>query len=92
MFKILIIANFVIAFLDLLMGFFVGSVAYHKFCKDFPNVRVGKSPFVVRVAAYMRALIVALLPIANLLSLLCVIFAWDTAVDSAYETIVDRME
>ena len=91
MFKILIIANLVIAFLNLLMGFFVGSIAYRNFCKDFPNAKIEKSPLVVRVALYMRALIIALMPIVNLFSLLGLVLGWNTAINSAYETLVDRM-
>lgn len=89
--KTLIIINCVVAIITLILTLEIVESTVTLFKKDYPNVKLNESSTKAKTISFIAVIVRSLIPIYNILVLLVTLFARDTLIDKAYETLMDRI-
>ena len=89
--KTLIIINCVVAIVILILTLEIVESTVAIFKKDYPNVKLNESSTKAKTISFISVIVRSLIPIYNILVLLITLFARDTLINKAYETLMDRI-
>lgn len=89
--KTLLIINCIIACVVFILALEIDCVAISTFKKDYPNAKLNKTSTFTKVIAIIAFIVKSLIPIYNIICLICCLFMRSKMIEIGYTTLFDRI-
>lgn len=83
--KVIFIIWLTFTVLTYLFGVLGSITAVQEYEKKHPDEKIPRPPFIERIIAFLRTIVICALPVFHIILFLVFLFAWDTVVEKTVE-------